>query len=111
VRRLYPATLYVLDLDHGTKVGITSQTIEERVADLRNGSGFEARVVATFPVADYDEARKIERVAHWLLRADRTHGEWFHTHPLIAVDAVKRAMRGNTYLAYLRWQDVERGAA
>jgi len=96
------ATLYVLDADHGTKVGITTQTIEQRVDDLRRGSGFEARVVATFDFVNAVEARTVERIAHWLLRDDRTHGEWFHTHPLVAADAVRRACQGPTRLAYLR---------
>lgn len=98
------AIIYVLDADHGTKLGVTEQTIEQRVADLTRGAGFEATVVATFTVPQA-EARRVERVAHWLLDDARTVGEWFHCHPLEAVDAVRKAMRGGAYLSYLRAMD------
>ena len=102
------AILYVLDADHGTKVGITIQSVEQRVADLARGAGFTPRVVATWPVENAEHARRIEQLAHWLLRDTRTMGEWFHCHPVEAVAAVEKAMRGRgIYLEYQRWLDAQ----
>lgn len=90
----YPGLVYVLDADHGVKVGITQQTIEQRVDDLRRSSGLvEITVTRVWPRAKWSDARMIERAAHGLLDECRTVGEWFHCHPFEACDAVERAIR------------------
>lgn len=89
-------TIYVIDTDHGVKVGITSIGIEGRMADLQRGSGLlSVTVVRTWriPGDALIGARMIERAAHWLLRDTRTVGEWFHCHPFEACDAVDRCIR------------------
>lgn len=96
------ATLYVLDCDHGTKVGITIQTIEERVKDLSRGSGLvDIRVVRTWPFKTRSAAYDIEQKTHWVLRETRTVGEWFHCHPFEACDAVEQVMRHGVSMGYL----------
>jgi hypothetical protein len=94
------ATLYVLDADHGTKVGITIQPIEQRVADLARGSGFHPIVVRTWEFEKRERAYQIEQITHWRLRDTRTVGEWFHCHPLEACDAVEHSIRHGFPLAY-----------
>jgi hypothetical protein len=89
-------TVYVIDTDHGVKVGITKLGIESRLSDLQRGSGLlNATVVRTWLVRGegWTGGRAIERGAHWILRESRTIGEWFHCHPLEACDAVDRCIR------------------
>lgn len=94
--------LYVLDCDHGTKVGITIQTIEMRLRDLSRASGLtDIRVVKTWDFEDRSAAYNVEQQAHWLLRDTRTVGEWFHCHPLEACDAVDQVMRHGAGFGYL----------
>jgi hypothetical protein len=94
--------IYVLEADHGVKVGITIQTIEERVSDLQRATGLHVDVVRTWPVETRSLAYTIEQAAHWLLRDTRTHGEWFHCHPFHACDVVDRIVRRGIPLAYVR---------
>lgn len=79
------ALVYVIDCDHGTKIGITNYpTVERRKADLERGYGQEFRVIKTWPFKSRSSAYEVEQAAHRLLAGDRTIGEWFHTHPLEA---------------------------
>lgn len=81
--------LYVLDCDHGTKVGITIQTIEQRIDDLERGSGLrDIRLVRTWDFDSHGLAYQVEHAAHWILRDTRTVGEWFHCHPIEACSVV-----------------------
>lgn len=98
------AFVYVFEADHGVKVGITIQTVRERMADLERGFGMHVELVRVYPVASRREAYEVEQIAHWLLGSTRTVGEWFHCHPFEATAAVERVLRnsGNVRLAYLR---------
>lgn len=83
------AILYVLDCDHGVKVGITAQTVEERLDHLRRGAGLlDIRVVRTWQFTSRARALEVERATHWLLRETRTVAEWFHCHPIEACSVI-----------------------
>jgi hypothetical protein len=91
--------VYVLDCDHGVKVGITYD-LADRIRDLARASGIQPAVVRTYPVGSKSEAWRVESIAHWYLRDTRTVGEWFHCHPFDAIAAVERALRHPVPLAY-----------
>jgi hypothetical protein len=86
------ATVYVLDADHGTKIGMSAGDGTKRLASYRT-FGHEPTLVRLFVFETAREARGVERLAHRLLRPDRKEGEWFWSHPLDAVTAVHRAWR------------------
>ena len=85
-------SVYVLDCDHGVKIGITA-SVAGRLRDIERGSGFRPVLFKTWRLGSRDEAGQVERGAHWLLRESRTTGEWFHCHPIEAADAVERCIR------------------
>jgi hypothetical protein len=85
--------LYVFEADHGIKVGITERSPAARLVDIRNQCAMPARCVFAVELPSSVEARDVERTAHTLLADDRTDGEWFQTHPIVAVDVVKKALR------------------
>lgn len=87
-----PYCVYVFDCDHGVKVGITYD-IDSRCADLERGFGTPFRPLRVWHFKSRQGAWEIEQHAHLLLAEWGTYGEWFHCHPLEAVDAVELAMR------------------
>lgn len=106
--------LYVLDCDHGVKIGISSQSITTRINDLERATGMalHGRLVRVYTFKKRDTAYRVEQMAHWYLRDARTRGEWFHCHPLEATHIIDRIRAGHlTYLDYLRGLDAERDAA
>ncbi len=84
--------VYVLDCDHGVKVGIT-RDLHGRLADLERGYGHPFELLRWWSVASRQRAWLVEQSAHHLLADCRTTGEWFHCHPLEACDLVERVLR------------------
>jgi hypothetical protein len=85
-------SVYVLDCDHGVKVGITSH-LDARLGHFQHMFGFAPRLLRTW---DFDlrfSALTVEQDVHEDLRDCRTVGEWFHCHPLEAVEAVERSIQ------------------
>lgn len=99
-----PVTVYLLDCDHGIKIGITAQTLQRRLDDLARGSGLtDILVTRTWTFGNWRGAYEVERTAHLLLRSDRTVGEWFHTHPLVAAGVIDRLVaRGASSVSAFR---------
>lgn len=92
--KVAPAALvYVIECDHGVKVGITIDSVERRVAEIGRATGLTPAVVRTYKMATRSRAWEVEQAAHWILRDSRTVGEWFHCHPFEACDAVAYADR------------------
>lgn len=89
------AVVYVLDADHGTKIGMSGGDGLQRLAGLRAGSGGGFEVFRVFEFASGREAFAVERLAHKILRQDHKGSEWFWCHPLVAVEAIHRAWRAS----------------
>lgn len=70
------------------KVGVSTNPAR-RVRSLSGASGYRLRLAEA---RDTDDAEAVERLAHWLLRATRLHGEWFRVNVETAKAAVERAM-------------------
>lgn len=85
------AGVYVIDCDQGTKIGIT-QDIASRLREIGRASGHTPRLFRMFEMPA-KQATIVEAWAHRELDADRTVGEWFHTHPVEAADVVSRIAR------------------
>lgn len=62
-----------------------------RLGALRTGSGTPLSICAQIAVEPHEGAL-VERFAHWLLRADRSHGEWFRVSKTRASDAIQAAV-------------------
>lgn len=92
--------VYVIEYDHGTKVGIT-ENLEGRLEDFRRGYGAEPLLVAAFTVASRRDARAIEL---WTLvehASDVTVSEWMHAHPLEVAATVAGYVRNVPRSPYL----------
>lgn len=87
-----PYQVYVIDADQGVKVGITCD-LASRVRDFERSGGQPVFVIRAYDMPTRAWAWRIEQDAHWLLRATRTVGEWFHCHPFEATAAVEYADR------------------
>lgn len=85
-------TLYVLDCDHGVKIGMTNH-LDARLGHFERMFGFAPHLLRAWEFESRFRAYIIEQQVHVLLRDCRTMGEWFHCHPLEAVDAVERSVR------------------
>lgn len=110
VRTRRATVVYVLDADHAVKIGITAGTVEQRAEDIARASGIRPTIVTSFTFKEGRYGRRVETVAHWLLRDCRTHGEWFHCRPVDAVSAVKKATLSRTFADYIAWADLQRAA-
>ena len=87
-------TLYVLDCDHGVKVGITWD-IDDRLKGMQSAFGFRPALLATFDV-DPRYALLLEKICHWKLARFKTYGEWYHCHPLEALQTVRDVVASRT---------------
>lgn len=98
------ALVYVIDADHGVKIGITRfADVGARARDLERSAGQSLRILRTWPFTSAREAYDVERCAHALLADDRTIGEWFHTHPLVACATIDSLVaRGNASAIRIR---------
>lgn len=59
------------------KIGITSNSVESRLSQLRTGSPFPLSVYATVAFPTREEAETMEKLLHAALRRWNTSGEWF----------------------------------
>lgn len=97
------------------KIGISLDPIS-RLAALSGAAGYRLTLVATY---EADDAAAVERVAHWLLRESRQHGEWFGVDCETASAAVRNAIElvksgfygPATRVAAPRRRDMRSGAA
>lgn len=71
------------------KIGF-SQNAEQRVARLSSAAGQRLKLIGQ---TQSEHAESVERVAHWLLRDFRTHGEWFAVSVEVATAAVLSAVQ------------------
>lgn len=71
------------------KIGV-SRDPARRLRGLSAASGYRLVLAEARPSVD---AIAIERMAHWLLRAARLHGEWFAVDTATALAAVTEAVR------------------
>lgn len=83
--------VYILDYDHGVKIGTTGH-LRTRMRDFERAFGGRPMLLATFAFEDPRHAYAVEQHAHWRLRRDKTYGEWFHCHPLDAVATVRACL-------------------
>lgn len=67
--------LYVLKCKDVYKIGITSRSVESRVADMTTGNPFPIDVVKDYSVAN---AFRLEQRLHSMFHDKKVHGEWFN---------------------------------
>lgn len=96
------AWIYVIECDHGVKIGLTKSDPIFRFSDLERAIGTKPTVIRVFPVPTRSEAYQVEQAAHWHFATVRTLGEWFHCHPIEAADTVQRFLKGGVPLGYYR---------
>lgn len=86
--------LYVMGSARGPKkIGVATDP-GLRLRELRTGHSRPLKLLFTATAPD-GLAVDIERRAHWLLRDEKTHGEWFSVSAKAAIDAVKFAIGEN----------------
>jgi hypothetical protein len=86
--------VYVIDADHGVKVGVTRWADPEvRQRSIECTAGMPMPIIRAWSFGSYALACRVEKAAHAALADTRTIGEWFHCHPLEACDAVARIIR------------------
>lgn len=86
--------VYVLDADHGVKIGVTRwATPEQRQLEIERTAGMRIPIIRAWGFGSYALACRIEKAAHAELADTRTIGEWFHCHPLEACDVIAKIIR------------------
>lgn len=84
--------IYVIGPNVGPqKIGIARDP-SARLAAMQTGCPFTLRIQSVTYVASEDSARRVERVAHRLLKKHRQRGEWFNVTPGEAERAIADAL-------------------
>lgn len=83
-------SVYIMESDSGlVKIGISKNPLK-RANTLENSSGNNIKLRHTL---DLDNAKAVEKAAHYILRAKRKNGEWFNVSTREAVRAISDAVK------------------
>lgn len=82
--------IYVIRDGSYVKIGITSQSADDRLKALQTGNPRELKLVHVCDVGPMDvDLRSIEAMVHKQLEDCRARGEWFQCSPMEAKETIK----------------------
>lgn len=80
---------------NNVKVGMTTRSVDKRIADWDTGSPFEWIIHLDIQVEPKAILPHVEAGAHFLLKAHRVRNEWFNATPLQVCKAIADALAAN----------------